>query len=155
MIEKPNPWVANRKSPEEVNVEEPGSDGWRYRGTISPRTLPSLRRHLVSWLRRRAGDEVGRQADDVVLACWEAMANVLDHAYHGRPGLIDVRARIDQDVLIVTVADQGRWATLEERADGGRGLRLIQALVDGLDLRTTDGGTVITLTWPFPARRSA
>lgn len=155
MIENPNRWVANQKSPEEVNVEEPGSDGWRYRGTISPRTLPSLRRHLVSWLRRRAGDEVGRQADDVVLACWEAMTNVLDHAYHGQPGLIDVRARIDQDVLIVTVADQGRWATLAERADDGRGLRLIQALVDGLDLRSTENGTVFTLTWPFPARRSA
>ncbi|WP_329045467.1 ATP-binding protein [Amycolatopsis sp. NBC_01488] len=136
-------------------MEEHGSDGWRYRGTISPRTLPSLRRHLVSWLRRRAGDEVGRQADDVVLACWEAMANVLDHAYHGRPGLIDVRARIDEDVLIVTVADQGRWTSVTERADGGRGLRLIQALVDGLDLRSTDDGTVITLTWPFPARRTA
>jgi anti-sigma regulatory factor (Ser/Thr protein kinase) len=138
-----------------VNVDQQGSDGWRYRGTISPRTLPSLRRHLVSWLRRRAGDEVGRQADDVVLACWEAMANVLDHAYRGRPGLIDVRARIDDDVLIVTVADQGRWATLAERADGGRGLRLIQALVDGLDLRSTDNGTVITLTWPFPVRHTA
>lgn len=136
-------------------MEEHGTDGWRYRGTISPRTLPSLRRHLVSWLRRRAGDEIGRQADDVVLACWEAMANVLDHAYRGRPGLIDVRARIDEDVLIITVADQGRWETLAERNDGGRGLRLIQALVDGLDLRTTDDGTVITLTWPFPVRKTA
>lgn len=136
-------------------MEEHGADGWRYRGTISPRTLPSLRRHLVSWLRRRAGDEVGRQADDVVLACWEAMANVLDHAYHGRPGLIDVRARIDEDVLVVTVADQGRWTSVTERPDRGRGLRLIQALVDGLDMRSTDDGTVITLTWPFPARRTA
>jgi serine/threonine-protein kinase RsbW len=138
-----------------VNVDEPESDGWRYRGTISPRTLPSLRRHLVSWLRRRAGDDAGREADDVVLACWEAMANVLGHAYRGRPGLIDVRARIDEDVLIVTVADQGRWESVVERADGGRGLRLIQALVDGLDLRSTDDGTVMTLTWPFPARHSA
>jgi anti-sigma regulatory factor (Ser/Thr protein kinase) len=136
-----------------VNVEEHGSDGWRYRGTISPRTLPGLRRHLMSWLRRCAGEEVGRQADDVVLACWEAMANVLDHAYRGRPGQIDVRARIDDDVLIVTIADQGRWEALEERqADRGRGLRLIQALVDGLDLRSTDDGTVVTLTWPFPVR---
>ena len=136
-------------------MEEQGSEGWRYRGTISPRTLPGLRRHLMSWLRRRAGDEIGREADDVVLACWEAMANVLDHAYRGRPGLIDVGARIDEDVLIITVADQGRWESLDERTDRGRGLRLIQALVDGLDLRSTDDGTVITLTWPFPARRSA
>jgi serine/threonine-protein kinase RsbW len=138
-----------------VNVEEHGSDGWRYRGTVSPRTLPSLRKHLISWLRRRAGDEVGREADDVVLACWEAMANVLDHAYRGRPGLIDVRARIDEDVLVVTVADQGRWESLEEGGGRGRGLRLIQNLVDGLDLRSTGDGTVMTLTWPFPARRTA
>lgn len=137
-------------------MEEHGSDGWRYRGTISLRTLPGLRRHLMSWLRRCAGDEVGRQADDVVLACWEAMANVLDHAYRGRPGQIDVRARIDDEVLVITIADQGRWEAPEERqADRGRGLRLIQALVDGLDMRSTDDGTVITLTWPFPIRRTA
>ncbi|UOZ05775.1 ATP-binding protein [Amycolatopsis sp. WQ 127309] len=122
---------------------------------ITPRTLPGLRRHLMSWLRRRAGEEVGRQADEIVLACWEAMANVLDHAYGGRPGEIDVRARIDDRVLIVTIADRGSWQALEEQADRGRGLRLIQALVDGLDLRSTDDGTVMTLTWPFPVRRSA
>jgi anti-sigma regulatory factor (Ser/Thr protein kinase) len=155
VIENPDWWVANPQSPEEVNVEEHGSDAWRYRGTVSPRTLPSLRRHLISWLRRRAGDEVGREADDVVLACWEAMANVLDHAYRGRPGLIDVRARIDENVLVITVADQGRWESLEDSNGRGRGLRLIQALVDGLDLRSTADGTVITLTWPFPTRHTA
>lgn len=136
-------------------MEEHGSDGWNYRGTITPRTLPGLRRHLMSWLRGRAGEEVGRQADEIVLACWEAMANVLDHAYGGRPGEIDVRARIDDRVLIVTIADRGSWQALAEQADRGRGLRLIQALVDGLDLRSTDDGTVMTLTWPFPVRRSA
>jgi serine/threonine-protein kinase RsbW len=138
-----------------VTVEEHGSDGWRYRGPISQRTLPGLRRHLISWLRRRAGEEVSRQADEIVLACWEAMANVLDHAYRGRPGQIDVRARIDDTVLIVTIADEGRWSAAAEQPDRGRGLRLIQALVDGLDLRSTDDGTMVTLTWPFPVRHSA
>lgn len=71
------------------------------------------------------------------------------------PGEIDVRARIDDRVLIVTIADRGSWQALEEQAGRGRGLRLIQALVDGLDLRSTDDGTVMTLTWPFPVRRSA
>jgi serine/threonine-protein kinase RsbW len=138
-----------------VNVEERESDGWRYRGTISQRTLPGLRRHLISWLRRRAGEEVSRQADEIVLACWEAMANVLDHAYQGRPGQIDVRARIDDRVLVITIADEGRWTAGAEQPNRGRGLRLIQALVDGLDLRSTDDGTMITLTWPFPVRHSA
>ena len=80
---------------------------------------------------------------------------MLDHAYGGRPGQIDVRARIDDQVLIITIADEGSWQALEEKGGRGRGLRLIQALVDGLDLRSTDDGTVMTLTWPFPVRRSA
>ena len=125
------------------------SRSWNYRGPVSALTLPGVRRDLHAWVCRTGGEGL---ADSVVLACWEAMANVLDHAYRDYSGPIDIRAEAQAKVLKVTIADHGQWKPPREHSGEGRGLRLVQALADGVNMTSTDEGTTVVLTWPL--RRS-
>jgi anti-sigma regulatory factor (Ser/Thr protein kinase) len=49
--------------------------------------------------------------DDLVLAVYEALANVVEHAYHfDHPDpVMHLQARLDHEHLLITVTDHGRW----------------------------------------------
>ena len=130
---------------------EPASapNQWRYYGQPSPTAVAEARRNLDGWVREHGGQDI---AADVVLACWEAMSNVLQHAYRGARGPLDMRASVRDQTLTVSIVDNGQWRTPDADGDGdrGQGLRLIQALTDALDLSSRGGGTTLTLSWPLP-----
>ena len=59
-----------------------------------------------------------------------------------------VRARVARRAdgsreVVVTVRDRGRWRTTKPSTERGRGLRIIEALVDELLVRDEDGTTII------------
>ena len=90
--------------------------------------------------------------DEIALALTEACANVVQHA--GEHGLYEVAVAIDDRLCRISVVDSGEGfdpATLSERddrspLDEGRGLQLMQALVDRLDFRhEPDGRHRVTL----------
>ena len=99
--------------------------------------------------------------DEISLALTEACANVVQHA--GQRGLYEVTVAIDDRLCRISVVDSGEGfdpATLSERddrspLDEGRGLLLMQALVDRLDFRhEPDGRHRVTLEkrlTPHPA----
>jgi anti-sigma regulatory factor (Ser/Thr protein kinase) len=101
-------------------------------------------RHLLRrWLRfRGAGDA---EAYDVVVACQEACTNAIEHAYG--PGGAEVRleAFIDDEHRVhVTVRDTGQWRA--PRGTGrGRGLPMMNALMDEVDVRREAEGTEVRL----------
>lgn len=106
--------------------------------------LPGLREALAGWL---ASLGVGR--DDhlaLTLAAWEAASNVVDHAYAGRPaGRLRCTAEVDgRGEVRIVVADDGRWRE-HAASSGGRGLGLMRALTDRVDVDHTGGGTVVDL----------
>jgi serine/threonine-protein kinase RsbW len=111
--------------------------------------LTGLRHGLTSWVRahRVPTDTV----QSIELACYEAMANVAEHAYGGDDGELRLTATAHPDRLDVVVSDVGRWR--EERngkrgGDGdGMGLTLIQRLADEADIETNQDGTVVSMTW--------
>ncbi len=84
--------------------------------------------------------------DEVLLALSEACANVVQHA--GEHEAYEVDVTIDDHVCRITVLDDGRGfdvdaataARPDSPLDGGRGLLLMQALVDRLDFRETEDG---------------
>jgi serine/threonine-protein kinase RsbW len=109
--------------------------------------LPELRVALAGWL-RALGLGTDRE-EDIVLAGYEAMANSAEHAYSaGQPGLVDVRAEVLADRLVVTVTDYGAWRTpVPTNGLRGRGLLLIDSLADQSVQVHREDGTTITMTW--------
>jgi serine/threonine-protein kinase RsbW len=113
--------------------------------------LPALRHALREWAVR-----LGLGADDVedlTLAGYEAMANVVAHAYGGEPGQLELRAECDPDkgLAVVTVSDQGQWRP-PSPAPGplhGRGLPLIRQLGHA-EIDNSDGGTTVRMAWKLP-----
>jgi serine/threonine-protein kinase RsbW len=113
--------------------------------------LAPLRRALADWATRIG---VARHViEDLVLATYEAMANVVEHAYRNcAGGLLDLRARADRahDTLTVTVTDHGQWRPPPlDRGRRGRGLSLIRNLAERAEVRSTCRGTTVTMTYPM------
>ncbi|MEV6829004.1 ATP-binding protein [Amycolatopsis sp. NPDC051102] len=115
-----------------------------------PDALRRLRHELMAWV-LAAGVDEGR-AGDIVLAAYEALANVADHAYDGSgDGLVDVDASVSPDRVEVVITDHGQWRTpvpdTQPVSLRGRGLLLLRASADRADISSGDAGTVVTLTW--------
>ena len=90
--------------------------------------------------------------DEIALALTEACANVVQHA--GEHGLYEVAVAIDDRLCRISVVDDGEGFDPAELRGGderpplgdGRGLLLMQALVDRLDFRNeSDGRHRVTL----------
>ncbi|MFE3174948.1 ATP-binding protein [Amycolatopsis sp. NPDC059090] len=115
-----------------------------------PGALRALRHRLLAWaLESGIPDD---RAHDIVLAGYEALANVADHAYPGEPGLVDLDAVCRPGSVEVVIADHGEWRPPDDAEDDpvsvrGRGLLLVQATADRADVRTSSDGTVVTLGW--------
>lgn len=110
--------------------------------------LPGLRRRLTDWAR-----QVGlcpERIDALRLACDEALANVVRHAYRGSRGVLDLYAAYqpERDKVTVTVVDHGRWRPmLVLRHSRGFGLMLMRRLADKVDVTTGPNGTTVRLSW--------
>jgi serine phosphatase RsbU (regulator of sigma subunit)/anti-sigma regulatory factor (Ser/Thr protein kinase) len=107
-----------------------------------PEALSSVRRSLERWLSEAGTSR--RDAHAIKVACGEACANAIEHAY--RPGDAAFRieaSRVDSEVLIV-VRDFGGWR--EPRGtDRGRGLPLMEALMDFVQVDPSSEGTTVQL----------
>ena len=109
--------------------------------------LFSVRAAVHRWLEAVAIPSA--QAAEIVLAINEAASNAIAHAFRttGEPSSISLEAYVTDTELHVTVADRGIWRRRRPRADGGRGLRLIDVLADGVELERTSSGTEVHLRW--------
>jgi anti-sigma regulatory factor (Ser/Thr protein kinase) len=116
---------------------------------VDPAALAGLRTTVHAWLTAQ-----GIRADaqgDIVLACDEACANAIEHAYHrttSRP--IRVELRRDDDQLVIQVMDVGTWRDDDVERDRGQGISIMRAVMDDVDIRTDDRGTVVTLRRRIP-----
>jgi serine/threonine-protein kinase RsbW len=117
-----------------------------HRGLATVESVTRLRRELSNWL-----SSVGVSttiANDLALSCYEAMMNVVAHAYPpGTTGFLDLYARLGEDDITVTVSDRGSWKPGSDRSAGGRGLVLIERLSDSVDLVRGADGTKVDMRW--------
>lgn len=110
----------------------------------------ALRDVLASWaLERGLPREL---AEDLKLTAYEAMTNVVKHAYPDGTddNVMTVTAAFVDGHVKITVADEGRWRD-GRRPDGGRGLPIIRAFAPEASVTSTPTGTVVRLSWPCPA----
>jgi GAF domain-containing protein/anti-sigma regulatory factor (Ser/Thr protein kinase) len=100
-------------------------------------------RHLVRrWLRHHGATD--DEIYDITVACQEACANAVEHAYAPGERAFEVEAtRTGRDIEIA-VRDHGQW----RRARGthrGRGMPMMEALMDSVHVQHTADGTVVVL----------
>ena len=102
-----------------------------------------MRRSISQWLRSAGADEV--EIYEILLACGEACVNTIAHAHSAvSDAPFEVRATREGSDVVVVVRDTGRWrfAPGEGR---GRGLALMRELMDDVQVRPGDEGTVVTM----------
>lgn len=111
----------------------------------NPDNARELRVRFQQWLRRLGAPT--DLVDDLTLAVYEALANVVDHAYHpGHPHpVMYLLAHLDPDQLLITITDHGCWRVPSQPGYRGRGLALMRSLTTEVDLRPTADGTTVHL----------
>jgi anti-sigma regulatory factor (Ser/Thr protein kinase) len=107
-----------------------------------PAHLSSVRARLSRWLDAARVDHEDR--NQIVLACSEACANAIEHAYRGRGGDVQVRGTIDAGEVDIVVRDRGRWRSPRDD-DRGRGLNVMRACMDNVVVEPTTDGTVVRM----------
>ena len=141
------------------------------RTAVAPLELCSLATtENAATLRRRFRHWVGGltdtdTADDLALAVYEALANVVDHAYAERadPGLMTLWAAVSCPLLtgrdlVVTVVDEGCWRASDGPGWRGRGLPLMRELMHATAVLPRPTGTTVQLRRriaPAPVRERA
>lgn len=109
-------------------------------------SLAVVRRKLRAWLSTTGADD--ELCADILLAVGEAATNAAEHAPDGsgRPVQITVQAHLIGDTLRFRVSDNGSWKTpVASDCHRGHGIRLMNALVDGVDVTTTAEGTTVEM----------
>ncbi len=109
-----------------------------------PLAVPLVRRSLQRYAQRLGFDEDRSFA--LLTATGEAIANAVEHAYPGPPGIVRVQASATDDLLTVVVEDDGKWKPAQRRDERGRGLPLMRALMDAVEIRTHQARTEVRLT---------
>jgi serine phosphatase RsbU (regulator of sigma subunit)/anti-sigma regulatory factor (Ser/Thr protein kinase) len=107
-----------------------------------PGVLAGLRRTLGRWL---MNEGVGaNQLFNITLAASEAAANAVEHAYGAREATFRISCVHEDGEVRITVSDEGRWRAARPYGRG-RGLAIMQALVDDAQIERLSGGTRVTL----------
>ncbi|WP_414938244.1 ATP-binding protein [Amycolatopsis sp. cmx-11-51] len=106
-----------------------------------------LRNVLAEWA--RAQGLSAELAEDVKLTAYEAMTNVIRHAYAGgTDNLMTVTAVRAAGWITITVADTGSWRE-GHRPGGGRGVPIIATFAPKSSVTTTSAGTTVSVSWPL------
>jgi anti-sigma regulatory factor (Ser/Thr protein kinase) len=107
-----------------------------------PEALITARRALRNWL-----SDVGVDPEtlyDITLATGEACTNAIEHAYAPGEASFDLEAVRGEDDVIVRVRDYGSWRPPRGQ-NRGRGLKLMETLMDDVTLRRESTGTTVEL----------
>jgi anti-sigma regulatory factor (Ser/Thr protein kinase) len=112
------------------------------RFAADPQVLAPMRRMVARWLQARGAQPTEIHA--LTLACGEACANAIEHAY--APGLayFELEAVHEDGLVTLTVRDTGRWRG-PRGVNRGRGLKMIEAAVDELAVTAGENGTEVVV----------
>jgi PAS domain S-box-containing protein len=109
----------------------------------NPKSLATLRRTLGRWLDSLGASPV--ESNDVQVAVHEACSNAMEHGYRFREATIDVDGECDGEEVRISISDHGAWREKRD-SDRGRGLDLIRALMDNVEVEPGENGTTVRVT---------
>jgi GAF domain-containing protein/anti-sigma regulatory factor (Ser/Thr protein kinase) len=114
-----------------------------------PEALADVRHLLRRWLQRHGADD--DETYDITVACQEACANAVEHAYAPGPAGFDVEAEHASGEIRLTVRDRGNWRD-PRGTHRGRGLPIMEALMDTVDIQQSPVGTAVQMRRALGAR---
>ena len=123
---------AERTLGEQVNLELIGE----------PSALSSFRQSLRRWLSEQGADD--EEIQDVTMATNEACQNAIEHAYGLSTEPFDVELSNDEAGVRIAIRDRGGWRD-NVSEDRGRGLPLMRALMDEVDIEQRPTGSTVVL----------
>jgi PAS domain S-box-containing protein len=124
----------------------------RFTMPAEPESLAGLRRRLGRFLHAAGADDA--ETYEITLTICEAAGNAIEHAYGPGDATFDVEASLDSDEVVATVSDRGNWR--ERRgAHRGRGLNIIEGLMDDVQVSTEPDGTVVRMRRRLGRREAA
>ncbi|BBY18832.1 ATP-binding protein [Mycolicibacterium litorale] len=128
-------------------------------GAADAHAVARLREEFTKWLCDHFElDDV--RSSDIVLVVNEALSNAAEFAYPDREMGDNITLQttyLDNGTLAITIADRGRWRqsdTSNQKRSRGRGIPLMRALSDRLDIDRTPQGTQVHLYFDRCQRRA-
>jgi PAS domain S-box-containing protein len=126
-----------------LRLLEPAAEGLDMVLPAEPGSLAHLRRALSRWLQR--SDASDQDIFELSVAACEAGANAIEHAYGLGEADFYVKASLDAGVVTIIVRDHGRWRA-PRGSNRGRGLQLIESLMDEMQVGRHPEGTEVKMT---------
>jgi PAS domain S-box-containing protein len=120
----------------------PMVDRFRFEFPARPESLAQMRAMLQRWLRHSGAGE--RQIGEIVTACGEAATNAIEHAGAVGDVPFEVAGCAGDIEVEITIRDQGNWRQPRD-GDQGRGLSLMRALMDTVEVTPSAAGTTVRL----------
>jgi PAS domain S-box-containing protein len=107
-----------------------------------PGSLAGLRRRLGRFLVEVGASDA--EAYEITLTVCEAAGNAIEHAYGPGDATFEVEAAMRDGELVATVRDSGTWRD-RRGTHRGRGLKIIEGLMDEVEVSTESTGTVVCM----------
>ena len=107
-----------------------------------PGSLAGLRRRLARFLNQTGASDMEQY--EVTLTICEAAGNAIEHAYGPGDATFEVDVSFTAGELVATVRDTGRWRDKRDE-NRGRGLFIIEDLMDDVSVERHETGTAITM----------
>jgi anti-sigma regulatory factor (Ser/Thr protein kinase) len=124
--------VQNAPVPEVLHLRYPAE----------PTVLAPMRVALRRWMRQHGVPEAEMVA--AVLACGDAAANAVEHAYSPETASFEVRAHIEDGTLVIAIRDAGNWRP-PRGENRGRGLFIMDRAMDEFSVNPTPNGTEVLM----------
>jgi PAS domain S-box-containing protein len=122
---------------------EPVNDSFEVELPAQPESLAAVRGLMRRWLRHAGSSDA--EIAEVTTACGEACTNAIEHAGAGGSSSFQIEGELtDGPGVEVVVRDFGEWRPGRDD-DHGRGLELIEALMDAVNVTPTPEGTVVRM----------
>jgi anti-sigma regulatory factor (Ser/Thr protein kinase) len=120
----------------------------RHSWPADPDLATALRETVRDWL--SALPLSAEAVAGLIVAVDAAAENAIKHAYEpGALGSVELMLSTDPEMLTIEVVDYGMWRPHDVDAHLGRGIRLMEAFVESVDIRVDGRGTRVSLRQPL------
>jgi PAS domain S-box-containing protein len=117
-----------------------------------PGSLAQLRRRLARFLHATGASQIEQY--EITLTICEAAGNAIEHAYGPGDATYEVEVTFDDGELTAVVRDTGSWR--DKRGEHrGRGLNIIEDLMDDVAVEREGGGTLVRMRKRLSEDRAA
>jgi PAS domain S-box-containing protein len=138
--------VPERGAPDDVALlalqNTPVGEEFSVELPTEPEALAAMRGLLRRWLHQAEGTD--QEIAEITTACGEAATNAIEHAGSGGGAPFEVAGTVTDHNVEITVRDYGAWRQPRD-GDQGRGLSLMRALMDSVDVDPSAEGTFVRL----------